>query len=158
RMLQYGQIIKIIESPRDVTYREILSIIKATRCPIELTEATSMASQKNEQIRNYLGTRLNVKSNWKLRAVRDMLLNHTSIKQVNDKPIVLLYSEEKSSLDRFSNNGTTISQTTDTQSDVSDVCDDGNGKQSRLSEVTGTLSDVSDVCDDEIPKISSTQL
>jgi hypothetical protein len=45
-MLQYGQIIKIIESPRDVTYREMLSIIKATKSPIGLTQAARMAYQK----------------------------------------------------------------------------------------------------------------
>ena len=117
RMLQYGQIIKIIESPRDVTYREILSVIKATKSPIELAEAARIASQNNEQIRNYLGSRLNVKNNWKLRAVRDMLLNHPAIKQVNDKPIVLLYSEEKSP-----------SLCSSPQSDVSEVRYDANAK------------------------------
>jgi hypothetical protein len=158
-MLQYGQIIKIIESPRDVTYREMLSIIKVTKSPIELTEAARMASQKNEQIRNYLGTRLNVKNNWKLRAVREKLLNHPSIKQVNDKPIVLLYSED---------NSPSFEHISSRQCDVSEVCDDGNAKTSstqqlrthsvvvssndkeiRLSKVTGTRSDVSEVCDDD---------
>ena len=56
----------------------MLSIIKATKSPIELTEAARIASQNNEQIKNYLGIRLNVKNNWKLRTVPDMLLDHPS--------------------------------------------------------------------------------
>jgi hypothetical protein len=82
-----------------------------------LAEVARIASWNNEQIRNYLGSRLNVKNNWKLRAVRDMLLNHTAIKQVNDKPIVLLYSEEKSP-----------SLCSSPQSDVSEVRYDVNTK------------------------------
>jgi len=63
-----------------------------------------MACQKNEQVRNYLGTKLNVKSNWKLRAVKDMLLNHPCIKQANDRPILLLWFEDRSaSSDRIRN-------------------------------------------------------
>jgi replicative DNA helicase Mcm len=138
RMLQYGQIIKIIESPRDVTYREMLSIIKATKSPIELIEAARMACQRNEQIRNYLGNRLDIKNNWKLRTVRDMLLDNRSIKQVNDKPIILLWSEG-------------------ILSDVSDVCDDGNGKETMTSNVRSIPGDVSEVCDDGNGKTLSSQ-
>jgi replicative DNA helicase Mcm len=92
-MLQYGQIIKIIESPRDVTYREMLSILKLTRAPVELTEAARMACERNEQVKSYLGPRLDLKHSWKLKAVRDMLVNNPSIRQVNDKPIVLQWCE-----------------------------------------------------------------
>jgi len=180
RMLQYGQIIKIIESPRDVTYREMLSIIKITRSPVELTEAARMACQKNEQINNYLGTRLTVKNNWKLRTVREMLLNHPSIKQVNDKPIVLLYSEEKSaSFEDIDNIQSDVSevcddanaktywqprtdsltvssnQVTGIQIDLSEVCDEGNDNESRISKVTNIQSDVSEVCDENKVKTSS---
>ena len=159
RMLQYGQIVKIIESPRDVTYRETLSIIKATKSPIELIEAARMACQRNEQIRNYLGNRLDIKNNWKLRTVRDMLLDNRSIKQVNEKPIVLLYSEDRSaSLDHVTNNNndnkTSVSQVTGILSDVSEVCDDGNGKETTTSNVTIIPGDVSEVCDDGNAKTS----
>jgi len=150
RMLQYGQIIKIIESPREVTYKEMLSIIKTTRSAIELTEAARMACQKNEQVRNYLGTKLNVKSNWKLRVVKDMLLNHPCIKQVNDRPILLLWFEDWSaSSDRIRNDNYnetgSISQVARMLSDVSEVCDDGNGKEIIPSKVTSIQSNVSEV-------------
>jgi replicative DNA helicase Mcm len=50
RMLRYGEIIKIIpillSSPREVAYREMLSIIKTIKSAIELTEAARMACQK----------------------------------------------------------------------------------------------------------------
>lgn len=49
-MLQYGQIIKVVESPRNVAYREMLSIMKETKGPIELSEAARMACKRNEQV------------------------------------------------------------------------------------------------------------
>ena len=163
RMLQYGEIIKIIESPREVTYKEMLSIIKTTKSAIELTEAAKMACQKNEQVRNYLGDKLNVKSNWKLRAVKDMLLNHPCIKQVNDRPILLLWFEDRSaSSDRIRNDNYnetgSISQVARILSDVSEVCDDGNGKEIVPSKITCIQSDVSEVCDDGNDKTTSQQL
>jgi hypothetical protein len=114
----------IFESPRDVTYGEMLSITKVTKSPIELAEAARMACQNNEQIKHYLGTKLNVKDNSKLRNIHEMLLSHVSIKQVNYRPIVLLWSEGRSgSLDHVCNNdnGTNISLVTDMQSDVSEA-------------------------------------
>lgn len=137
RMLQYGQIIRMIESPRDVTYREMLSIIKATKSPIGLTEAARMACQRNEQIRSYLGTRLDIKHNWGLRAVRDMLLNHASIKQVRERPLVLLWSEDKPSSSHNACNST------DNDNEIS------------IPKVTGMRSDVSEVCEDESTKTST---
>lgn len=124
RMLQYGKIIKSTESPREVTYREMLSIIKTTKSPITLTEAARMASKNNEQTRIYLGTRLDIKHSWGLQSVRDMLLEHPSIKLVKERPIVLLWSEEDKSKDSVLSSP---SQVTDVLSDVRDVRDDGNG-------------------------------
>ena len=49
-----------------------------------------------------------------------MLLNHPAIKQVNEKPILLLYSEEKSSFEHSSKQ----------QSDVSEVYDEDKVKTS----------------------------
>lgn len=49
-MLQYGQIIKVVESPRNVAYREMLSIMKETKGPIELSEAARMACKRNKQV------------------------------------------------------------------------------------------------------------
>jgi replicative DNA helicase Mcm len=62
-MLQYGQIIKIVESPRNVAYRETLSVIKVTNGPIELSEAARMACKRNEQVNAYLGSKLNLRYN-----------------------------------------------------------------------------------------------
>ena len=61
-MLQYGEIVKTIESPRDVSYREMLTIVKQAQAPIELITAAKMACDRNEQVRSYLGNnRLDLK-------------------------------------------------------------------------------------------------
>ena len=73
RMLQYGEIIKMVESSKEVTYAELLTIIKETKPPIELTEAARMASRKNEQVKHYLGHNLNISDSWGLRTVYEML-------------------------------------------------------------------------------------
>jgi hypothetical protein len=102
--LQYGEIVNIIESPRDVTYKEMLNIVKTANAPIELTEAAKIACKKNEQIKNYLGTKLNLKYNSKLQAIKGMLLNDPSVKQVNEKPIVLAWLAATSVVQHIPNN------------------------------------------------------
>jgi DNA replicative helicase MCM subunit Mcm2 (Cdc46/Mcm family) len=49
--LQYGEIVNIIESPRDVTYKEMLNIVKTTNAPIELTEAAKIACKKMNKLK-----------------------------------------------------------------------------------------------------------
>ena len=55
RTLQYGQVIKIIESPRAVTYREMLLVIKATKSPIELAEEQESPLRIISKLRIILG-------------------------------------------------------------------------------------------------------
>jgi hypothetical protein len=52
-------------------------------------EVTRSACKRNEQIKRYLGDKLKMQDNMKSRPVLDMLLNHRSIKQIQQKPVVL---------------------------------------------------------------------
>ena len=48
-----------------------------------------MASTRNEQVKRYLNDKFKMQDNMKLRPVLDMLLNHNSVRQVRQKPVVL---------------------------------------------------------------------
>jgi hypothetical protein len=88
-------------------------------------------------VQSYLGNnRLDLKHNWKLQTVREMLVNNPSIKQVKEKPIVLQWFESSAShASHASHNeyGTKQSQTSISKiyakaCDVSEVCDDNEGE------------------------------
>jgi replicative DNA helicase Mcm len=93
-LLQYQQVISIPDNPRDITYNECVKILKETKSPIFLDELVITACKRNEQLKRYLGDEIKLRKNWKLRPVLDMLINHTSIKQVQEKPIVLEWIDE----------------------------------------------------------------
>src|SRR5207302_1416317 len=71
-----------------------------------------------------------LKHNWKLKTMRDMLLDNPSIKQVNDKPIVLQWFEDLSPSEQGQSNydRSTMAKKIGTLSDASELCDDGNDK------------------------------
>jgi hypothetical protein len=149
RMSQYGEIARIIESPRDVAYKEMFSIIRATKSSIELTEAARIASRNNEQVKNYLGTKLHLENNRGLRIVYKMLLNHHSIKLVKNKPIVLLYSEERLPSLQNSNQqsnaaGAAGAAGASDISDISDVYKADDATVAVSSEIPGISADIND--------------
>jgi len=155
RMSQYGEIAKIIESPRDAAYKEMFSIIRSIKSPIELTEAARTASRNNEQVKNYLGPKLHLENNRGLRTVYKMLLNHHSIKLVKNKPIVLLYSEERSQLFENSNQQSNAARATGA-SDISDISDAYKANDATVavsSEIPGIAADIND--DSEFEKLVS---
>jgi DNA replicative helicase MCM subunit Mcm2 (Cdc46/Mcm family) len=86
---QYGQIIRSIESPRVIAYSAFINILKQTRAPLSLKELHKLACDESKEVLNYLGPIFNIRDNHKLRSILDMLLNHDSIKQTQEKPIVL---------------------------------------------------------------------
>jgi hypothetical protein len=86
---QYGTIVKTVESPRDITYKSFLSILKQNKAALSIEELCKIACEENRQIHEYLGDKFKVRDNKKLRTIIDMLLNHGSIKQIQEHPIVL---------------------------------------------------------------------
>jgi hypothetical protein len=59
-----------------------------------LEELVTTACKRNEQLKQYLGDEIKLRKNWKLRPILDMLINHTCIKSVQQKPIVLEWIDE----------------------------------------------------------------
>jgi hypothetical protein len=74
-------------------------------------ELVIAACQRNEHVKRYVVDRFKLENNIKLRPVRDMLLNHSSIKMVQQRPIVLQWIED------------TIRETSDILPDATDVSD-----------------------------------
>ena len=124
----------------------MLTIVKQAQGSIELITAAKMACDRNEQVRSYLGNRLDLKHNWKLQTLREMLVNNLSIKQVKEKPIVLQWFESGTSLTSHPSHnryGTNQSQTSRSKidinacaCDVSEVCDDNKGETITHSQMT----------------------
>jgi hypothetical protein len=132
-----------------------LDILKHTSIGITLTELCAKACKENIHIAEYLGEKLNLEHNHKLRSVIDMLLNHAKIKLVRSKPMVLQYFDEVSS-DASDIYDTTVqagqNKVTDPTSDVSDISDGILNNMMALDYVTTPeqnhkLSDISDISD-----------
>jgi replicative DNA helicase Mcm len=113
---QHKQVVNIPDNPRDITYNECLNILReSSNFPLSFSfeELIAAACQRNEHVRRYIGDRFKLENNIKLRPVRDMLLNHSSIKMVQQRPIVLQWIEDTGG----KGNSNTLSDATD----VSDV-------------------------------------
>jgi SepF-like predicted cell division protein (DUF552 family) len=122
-MLQYQQVVKIPESPQYITYIECINILKTSKVAISYEELLRKVCQRNEQSKSYLGHDLKIRNNWKIRAIHKMLLNHTSIKQVQEKPIVFQWLEDTKNM-KDSSIPKSIQTRQEKQCDVCDVCDD----------------------------------
>jgi replicative DNA helicase Mcm len=109
---QHKQVVSIPDNPRDVVYNECLGILKESSqfsLSFSLEELVITACQRNEHVKRYIGDRFKLENNIKLRPVRDMLLNHSSIKMVQQRPIVLQWIEDISGKET----GNTLSDATD---------------------------------------------
>ena len=103
-----------------------VKILKETKSPIFLEELVITACKRNEQLKQYLGDEIKLRKNWKLRPILDMLLNHTCIKQVQQKPIVLEWIDEtsSSSLTTHASHNVGNSVAVNEVCEVCDACDD----------------------------------
>jgi DNA replicative helicase MCM subunit Mcm2 (Cdc46/Mcm family) len=149
---QYGKVVQTIQSPRDVTYDVFVNILKQTKSGILITQLCRIACEENKQVSEYLGENWEVQRNRKLRTVVEMLENHTKIKVVKAKPLVLQYFDEVTS-DTYditikASQNNVVQSTTD----VSDVYDATSGNMKTLptfmtEDENHPLSDLSDTYD-----------
>jgi DNA replicative helicase MCM subunit Mcm2 (Cdc46/Mcm family) len=86
---QHQQVINIPKNPRDVTYNECINILKESKYALSFEEIARMVCTRNEQVKRYLDDKFKMQDSMKLRSVLTMLLNHRSIRQVQQKPVVL---------------------------------------------------------------------
>ena len=88
---QLDKIIAIPISPRDVTYQRCLRILEESKKPITSTELIEKSKDSDTMIKIYLGRSLKLRENIKVRKVMEMLMNHSKVKVVQTKPLVLQY-------------------------------------------------------------------
>jgi DNA replicative helicase MCM subunit Mcm2 (Cdc46/Mcm family) len=86
---EFTDLIVITERPKDLACRVMTEALKASNTPILFSTLVEKACATNPHLRDYFGNILVIDMNWKLRAVRDMLINDSRIMQVQDKPIAL---------------------------------------------------------------------
>jgi hypothetical protein len=78
-------------NPRDVTYEECLSILMESKFPIAFEGIAKTACERNKQVERYIGKEFRLERNIKLRPILDMLRNHSRVKEVQMRPVVLQY-------------------------------------------------------------------
>lgn len=98
-LLNYRQVAKLPDSPRNLTYGECISTLKLVNSAITLDELLKTVCNKNELIKKYLcfgNKSIRLSDNKKVRNVYDMLLNHGKIKRIQEKPTVLCWIDDTS--------------------------------------------------------------
>jgi DNA replicative helicase MCM subunit Mcm2 (Cdc46/Mcm family) len=96
-MVQSGPTIGMVTGPRETAYNAFLEILQHTQASITLEELCKIAC-RDEQIADYLGTTWTVSQNKKLRSILKMLVNHSHIKVIGSKPIILKWISDLSDL------------------------------------------------------------
>lgn len=82
------------DSPRQQTVNECLRILESNKSAMSFTSLVEQASNSNSIVCDYLGGNFLTKTNFKLRPVLEVLLNHDNIKRVEgQKQITLVYQE-----------------------------------------------------------------
>ncbi len=102
-MVQYGETIKATTTPKVVTYNKFLEILQNNKAGVVINELCRIACKEDQQIAAYLGKDWSIVGNRRVHVVVDMLRNHSSVKEIKSKPLVL--------------------QWIDAASDTSDICD-----------------------------------
>ena len=88
-MIQHGQTVMAKSSPRDITYNKLLEILQNNKAGVVIKSLCEIASKENPQIASYLGKNWSLESNIKVRVIVDMLRNHSDVREVGSKPVIL---------------------------------------------------------------------
>ena len=88
---QLDMVVASPANPRDVVYEECLDILMRSKFAISFEELVNTACQRNKQVERYIGKSFRLDENSKLRPILDMLRNHSRIKEVQMRPVVLQY-------------------------------------------------------------------
>jgi DNA replicative helicase MCM subunit Mcm2 (Cdc46/Mcm family) len=91
-LAQYQQIVNVPTSPRNIAYNECITTLKEIKSPITLEQLLKHVCQNNNYVKNYLcfsNGNLRLSDNMKVRSVYEMLLNHSNVRRIQEKPVVL---------------------------------------------------------------------
>ena len=102
-MVQYDETVKATTTPKEVTYSKFLEILENNKVGVDIRELCKTACKEDQQIAAYLGSNWSITGNRKIQVILDMLRNHSHIKEIKSKPVVL--------------------QWVSSVSDISDICD-----------------------------------
>ena len=100
-LLHFSRVVSVSQSPKQIAYDTCIDILRdMSPNLISLTELVTMACNREgkEQMKDYIGDDLNMRSNWKLRAVHDQLVSNENVKIVKTKPIVLEWEEKNQTM------------------------------------------------------------
>jgi replicative DNA helicase Mcm len=115
-LVDFQKSVVVSQSPRDLAYNECVSILEQIKefAGITLEDLFKKVCENNEQLAKYFeydDKSLKIKNNRKVRDVYEQLLNHSNIKKVQEKPIVLQWLDPSTT------------KIDPDLSDPSDVCD-----------------------------------
>ena len=134
-LVDFQKSVVVSQSPRDLAYNECLLLLEQSKGSggITLEEMVKQICESNEQLANYFEypeKQLRIKNNRKMRNVCEMLLNHSNIKKIQERPIVLQWIDpippptktEESTITSITVTSAAEEQKT---SDLCDLCDKG---------------------------------
>jgi hypothetical protein len=93
--MHFQQITPVSQEPKEVTYQTCIEILKEHSYAIELQELIKIAGERKEQIKLHIGQPLNIEHNWKVRVIKDELLNNRNVILTNSKPIILKWESKR---------------------------------------------------------------
>jgi replicative DNA helicase Mcm len=88
---QLDKVVASPANPRETAYNECLNVLMESPYPLADEEMFKTACARNAQVGLYIGKSFKLENNKKLRPILDMLQNHSRVKIVQMKPIVLQY-------------------------------------------------------------------
>jgi replicative DNA helicase Mcm len=123
---QHQQVVSIPSNPREIAFNECVNILKDSRFAISFEELVRTACERNEHVRRYLNAKFKLQDNIKLRPLLDMLLNHSSLKMIQHKPMVLQWidcNDDRIEKENLNNESESKDSNTPTLYDAYDVYD-----------------------------------
>jgi DNA replicative helicase MCM subunit Mcm2 (Cdc46/Mcm family) len=128
-LLNYQQTVPISTNPRDTIYEEVYSIVREHQgTGITYIEAIETVCSRKREIRQYLGGRIDLEHNWKLRPILELIRNNSDIDVIDAKPILLRWKDtnnkkENSFIQETTDNQNITLKQKDIETDGSEVSD-----------------------------------
>jgi DNA replicative helicase MCM subunit Mcm2 (Cdc46/Mcm family) len=149
---QLDMIVTLPTNPKDVAYEGCLVILMESKFALSYEELIKSACEVNPQVSRYIGKSSKLEDNKKLRPILEMLRNHSHVREVQMRPIVLQYihngkaEEEESLMVKASKQASDHSDHSDHRSDTSEKKSGENNTKIivGVSEVRSDRSDRSD--------------
>ena len=128
-LLNYQQTVPVSKNPRDIIYEEVCKIVKEHQ-DNKITYSRSNKNrsvQEEVEIKQYLGDKIDLEHNWKLRPILELIRKNPEIEVIDGKPILLHWKGSivmrTSFIRKTAHNNNIQSKKEDIETDVSEVSD-----------------------------------